>query len=111
MVFNMTSVNGSHKWIPAGAVHDPKAHILKDEDLTWKQFNEAVPHMIGSMKENDWPEDRVDMHVAFWSALQNYHWHHTFDTQTMCSPTLPSPEEMLLAPLSRQLQQLVTSED
>ncbi|KAG1717344.1 hypothetical protein EDB19DRAFT_1900328 [Suillus lakei] len=61
----MTSTDGSHKWIPAGAAQDPKAQVLKDDNLTWEQFNEAAPCMIISMKENDWPVDRVDMHVAF----------------------------------------------
>jgi hypothetical protein len=81
----MTSMDGSHKWIPAGAARDPKAHVLKDENLSWEQFNEAAPHMIGLMKENDWPEDRVDMHVAFWSALQNHCWCHAFDTHKQCA--------------------------
>ncbi|KAG1720518.1 hypothetical protein EDB19DRAFT_1835946 [Suillus lakei] len=76
----MTSTDGSHKWIPAGAARDPKAQVLKDDNLTWEQFNEAAPRMIISMKENDWPVDRVDMHVAFWSMLQNHHWRHAFNT-------------------------------
>jgi hypothetical protein len=35
--------------------------------------------MIMLMKENDWPDDRIDMHIAFWSALQNHRWCHNFD--------------------------------
>lgn len=35
--------------------------------------------MIAIMKENDWPDDRVNMHIAFWSALQNHRWHHNFN--------------------------------
>ncbi|KAG2061335.1 hypothetical protein BDR06DRAFT_867424, partial [Suillus hirtellus] len=58
---------------------DPKAHVLKDENLTWEQFNEAAPRMILVMRENDWLDDRIDMHVAFWSALQNHHWWHDFN--------------------------------
>ncbi|KAG1809924.1 uncharacterized protein HD556DRAFT_1223149 [Suillus plorans] len=71
--------DGLHKWIPAGAARDPKAHVLKDENLTWEQFNEAAPRMIMIMRENDWLDDRIDMHVAFWSALQNHRWRHDFD--------------------------------
>ncbi|KAG1847686.1 hypothetical protein DFJ58DRAFT_717168 [Suillus subalutaceus] len=33
-------------WIPAGAARDPKAQIVKDESLTWEQFNEAAPRML-----------------------------------------------------------------
>jgi hypothetical protein len=35
--------DGLHKWIPAGAARDPKVHIVKDENLTWEQFNKAAP--------------------------------------------------------------------
>ncbi|KAG2148160.1 uncharacterized protein EDB93DRAFT_1085123 [Suillus bovinus] len=76
----LPTADGMHKWIPAGAARDPKAQIVKDENLTWEQFNEAAPRMIVLMKENDWPDDRVAMHVSFWSALQNHRWRHDFDT-------------------------------
>ncbi|KAG1884024.1 hypothetical protein F4604DRAFT_1677190 [Suillus subluteus] len=71
--------DGTHKWIPTGATRDPKAQIVKDKNLTWEQFNEAALRMVTVMKENDWPDDRIDMHIAFWSALQNHHWRHDFD--------------------------------
>ncbi|KAG1748477.1 uncharacterized protein EDB91DRAFT_1079429 [Suillus paluster] len=35
--------------------------------------------MISSMKDHDWPEDRVDMHIQFWSALQTHRWRHAAD--------------------------------
>jgi hypothetical protein len=54
-------------------------HIVKDENLTWEQFNEAAPQMIMLMKENDWPDNRIDMHITFWSALQNHRWRHDFN--------------------------------
>ncbi|KAG1903423.1 isoprenoid synthase domain-containing protein [Suillus fuscotomentosus] len=59
---------------------DPKVQVVKDENLTWEQFNESAPHMVTFMKDNDWPDDRVNMHIAFWSTLQNHRWHHDFDT-------------------------------
>jgi hypothetical protein len=75
----LPTVDGMHKWIPAGAAQDPKAQIVKDENLTWEQFNEAAPRMVTLMKENDWPDDRINMHISFWSALQNHRWRHDFD--------------------------------
>ncbi|KAG2029022.1 hypothetical protein BDR03DRAFT_988036 [Suillus americanus] len=39
----LPTVDGLHKWIPAGSARDPKAQIIKDENLTWEQFNEAAP--------------------------------------------------------------------
>ncbi|KAG1876633.1 hypothetical protein DFJ58DRAFT_619393, partial [Suillus subalutaceus] len=38
-----------NKWIPAAAARDPKAQIIKDENLTWEQFNEAAPRMVSLM--------------------------------------------------------------
>ncbi|KAG1753702.1 uncharacterized protein EDB91DRAFT_1012769, partial [Suillus paluster] len=68
-----------NKWIPASAARDPKAQIIKDENLTWEQFNEAAPYMLTLMKENDWPNNRTNMFISFWSTLQNHRWCHDFD--------------------------------
>ncbi|KAG1875717.1 hypothetical protein F4604DRAFT_1581690, partial [Suillus subluteus] len=46
----LPSSDGIHSWVPAAAVKDPKAApVVKDEHLSWEQFNEAAPHMILSM--------------------------------------------------------------
>ncbi|KAG1867123.1 hypothetical protein C8R48DRAFT_704315 [Suillus tomentosus] len=75
------SADGLHSWVPAAAVKDPKAApVVKDENLTWEEFNEAAPRMISMMKVYDWPEDRILMHVQFWSALQSHRWRHVADT-------------------------------
>lgn len=75
----LPTADGLHKWIPAGAARDPKVQVTKDENLTWEQFNESAPRMVASMKQNDWPDDRINMHITFWSALQNHRWRHDFD--------------------------------
>jgi ribosomal protein S15P/S13E len=75
----MPAANGQQTWVHAGAIRDPKSVITKDENLSWEEFNEAAPRMITAMKLNDWPEDRVLMHVQFWTALQNHRWRHSFD--------------------------------
>jgi len=74
----MPTADGLNKWIPASTAQDPKAQVIKDKNLTWEQFNEAAPCMITLMKENDWPNDRVNMFISFWSALQNHRWRHDF---------------------------------
>ncbi|KAG2060457.1 hypothetical protein BDR06DRAFT_871756, partial [Suillus hirtellus] len=44
------SVDGLHLWVLAAAVKDPKAApVVKDENLTWEEFNEAAPRMISMM--------------------------------------------------------------
>ncbi|KAG1850011.1 hypothetical protein F4604DRAFT_1883737 [Suillus subluteus] len=58
--------NGIHTWVPAAAVKDPKATaVVQDKNLTWEEFNKAMPHMINMMKVQDWPNDRVNMHIQF----------------------------------------------
>ncbi|KAG1747495.1 hypothetical protein EDD22DRAFT_958239 [Suillus occidentalis] len=50
--------DGLHSWVPTAAVKDPKAApITKEEHLTWKEFNEAAPHMITMMRMHNWPND------------------------------------------------------
>jgi hypothetical protein len=76
----MPLVDSIHSWIPAAAVKDPKASpVTKDECLTWEEFNEVAPRMILSMRIYDWPNDQVQMHVQFWTALQEHRWHHAPD--------------------------------
>ncbi|KAG1748758.1 hypothetical protein EDD22DRAFT_917410 [Suillus occidentalis] len=71
--------DGLCRFIPAGAIRDP-ATVVKDEDLTWEEFNEATLRMIAAMKVHGWPTDRIDMHIDFWSALQNHRWRLAPDT-------------------------------
>lgn len=76
----LPAADGLHSWIPAAAVKDPKAApVVKDENLSWEEFNEAAPRMITMMKLYDWPNDRTDMHIQFWSALQTHRWRHAPD--------------------------------
>lgn len=75
----LPAANGLHSWIPATALKDPKTVVTKDENLSWEDFNQAAPRMVSAMKLQDWPEDRVDMHIHFWSALQSHRWRHSQD--------------------------------
>ncbi|KAG1889270.1 hypothetical protein F4604DRAFT_1876970 [Suillus subluteus] len=76
----LPSADGIHSWIPAAAVKDPKAApVVKDENLTWEEFNEAAPRMILFMKMHDWPDNRVNMHIQFWTVLQAHRWRHAPD--------------------------------
>ncbi|KAI6010203.1 hypothetical protein BKA83DRAFT_4068894 [Pisolithus microcarpus] len=68
--------NGQHVWVPASNTRD-KSAIIRDEDLTWEQFGEASVRFLEAMREHNWQEDRVEMHVKFWTALENHPWHHS----------------------------------
>jgi hypothetical protein len=77
----LPSSDGIHSWVPAAAVKDPKAApVTKDEHLSWEEFNEVAPRIILFMKMHDWPEDRIQMHIHFWNALQSHHWQHAPDS-------------------------------
>ncbi|KAI6020588.1 hypothetical protein EDC04DRAFT_2575922 [Pisolithus marmoratus] len=65
--------NGHHVWVPASNTRD-KSAIIKDEDLSWEQFSKASIRILGAMKEHDWQQDRIDMHVKFWTALEVHPW-------------------------------------
>lgn len=69
----LKSDNGQHVWIPASHSRD-KSAIIKDEDLTWEQFGEAGLRLINAMREHDWQRDRIDMHIKFWTALEEHPW-------------------------------------
>lgn len=76
----LPSSEGIHSWIPAAAVKDPKAMpVIKDEHLSWEEFNEVAPRMVTSMRQYDWPEERVKIHIQFWYALQVHRWQHSLD--------------------------------
>ncbi|KAG2079153.1 hypothetical protein BDR04DRAFT_1063702 [Suillus decipiens] len=54
----LPAADGLHSWVPAAVVKDPKAApVVKDENLSWEEFNEAASHMITSMKVHDWPNN------------------------------------------------------
>ncbi|KIN97237.1 hypothetical protein M404DRAFT_32459 [Pisolithus tinctorius Marx 270] len=65
--------SGQHLWVPASATRD-KASVIKDEDLTWEQFGEAALRMVEAMRNHDWPEESVQMHIDFWTALESHPW-------------------------------------
>ncbi|KAG1906131.1 uncharacterized protein F5891DRAFT_919798, partial [Suillus fuscotomentosus] len=91
-----TNVDGQQMWINADETHDPKAVITKDENLSWEHFNEAALRMITAIKQHEWPEDRINMHIQFWTALQNHRWRHTFDTLKQCTLLLYQSQQQRL---------------
>ncbi|KAI6141131.1 hypothetical protein EDD17DRAFT_1499303 [Pisolithus thermaeus] len=68
--------NGQHVWVPVSNSRD-KLAVIKDKDLTWEQFGEAAVCLMNTMREHDWQKDRVNMHVKFWTALEEHPWCHS----------------------------------
>ncbi|KAG1800680.1 uncharacterized protein BJ212DRAFT_1305217 [Suillus subaureus] len=55
----LPAVNGIHTWVPAAAVKDLKVSaVTRDENLSWEEFHEAMPHIINMMKVQDWLDNR-----------------------------------------------------
>ncbi|KAI5982413.1 hypothetical protein EDD15DRAFT_2400498 [Pisolithus albus] len=67
--------DGLHSFVPLAAAQ-AKGTITMDEDLSWEEFAEAAHRLATAMRENEWPEDRVDSHIKFWIALEGHPWRH-----------------------------------
>ncbi|KAG0703211.1 hypothetical protein DFH29DRAFT_803757, partial [Suillus ampliporus] len=71
--------DGQQTWVNADETRDSKMVITKDKNLSWEDFNEAAPRIIVAMKQQEWPEDHINMHITFCTSLQNHRWHHAMD--------------------------------
>ena len=53
-----------------------KKHKVKDEHLSWEEFSQVGNCMIAAMRQQEWPEDRVNMVDNFWIAFETHTWRH-----------------------------------
>ena len=53
-----------------------KKHKVKDEHLSWEEFSQAGYHMIAAMRQQEWPEEWVNMVRNFWIAFKTHTWRH-----------------------------------
>ncbi|KAG2074845.1 hypothetical protein BDR04DRAFT_1006988 [Suillus decipiens] len=58
-------MDGQQMWVNMDETRNSKTVITKDENLSWEEFNEAALCMIMAMKQQEWPEDRINMHISF----------------------------------------------
>ena len=65
------SPNGSHIFIPSTFAND-KAIIVQDDSLSFEQFRQATLHMVTTMRDSSWIKDHVNMHIKFWSNIENH---------------------------------------
>ncbi|KAG1751855.1 hypothetical protein EDB19DRAFT_1628274 [Suillus lakei] len=64
-----TLADGSSAWVTAASTRNARA-ILNDKDLPFEEFCQAYPHMLMTIEETDWPEDRIRMMAKFWRNIQ-----------------------------------------
>jgi hypothetical protein len=60
--------DSNHSFITSSVIKD-KAIVIKSKDLTWEQLTEAAICMLEAMKDQEWLDDHIKMHITFWSAL------------------------------------------
>ncbi|KAI9574137.1 hypothetical protein HD554DRAFT_2165639 [Boletus coccyginus] len=58
---------------------DDTYKLIANEDLAWEDFLEATPHIVISMRDNNWADDRIQMFVDFWTAIHRHPWRHASD--------------------------------
>ncbi|KAF8546402.1 hypothetical protein OG21DRAFT_1491251 [Imleria badia] len=53
-----------------------KKQKVKDEHLSWEEFSQANYRMVAAMKQQDWPDDRLNMVCDFWITFEMHTWRH-----------------------------------
>ncbi|KAJ6510710.1 hypothetical protein C8R45DRAFT_814545, partial [Mycena sanguinolenta] len=48
----------------------PSKNVVKDRDLTWRQFNVGKNNMLTAMEKHDWSRDSLRTLAAFWYNLE-----------------------------------------
>ncbi|KAF9230673.1 hypothetical protein BU15DRAFT_68995 [Melanogaster broomeanus] len=71
------SENGTHSFIALSSAK-AKALLIKDEDLSWEEFNQANFRMVNAMRQCEWAEERVrcNRHNAWLSLVFSLFWHN-----------------------------------
>ncbi|KIJ06741.1 hypothetical protein PAXINDRAFT_91553 [Paxillus involutus ATCC 200175] len=65
------SDNGIHSFVSLSSVK-AKSSLVKDEDLTWEEFGQANFRMINAMRESEWPDECIWMHIDFWLSIETH---------------------------------------
>ncbi|KAG2153400.1 hypothetical protein DEU56DRAFT_717287, partial [Suillus clintonianus] len=63
-----TASDGTTTWMPASTTR-PSATVIPDHNLSALDFAQAIPHLVASLTERGWDNERVHMLAAFWGAL------------------------------------------
>ncbi|KIK73233.1 hypothetical protein PAXRUDRAFT_112786, partial [Paxillus rubicundulus Ve08.2h10] len=63
--------NGTHSFIALSSAK-AKALLIKDEDLSWEEVGQAHFHMINAMRQCEWANAHVQMHIDLWLAIETH---------------------------------------
>ena len=53
-----------------------KKYKVKDKALSWEEFSQASYRMLNTMRQQEWPANRLKMIRDFWVALESHFWCH-----------------------------------
>ena len=53
-----------------------KKYKVRDEVLPWEEFSQANYRMLGAMRQQEWPDNRLKMVRDFWVTLETHFWCH-----------------------------------
>jgi hypothetical protein len=70
------STDGTPTLVPTASARD-KSHVTQDENLSMEQFGQASPRMIPFMYDHGWAQPHVQMHINFWSTIENHKWRNS----------------------------------
>ncbi|KAG2061716.1 hypothetical protein BDR06DRAFT_1015785 [Suillus hirtellus] len=70
--------DGTTVWISTAA-SKPSKHVVPDRFLSPVDFAQAVPWIIATLEEHDWPNQRILMLARFWGAIMTHHYWNSND--------------------------------
>ncbi|KAG1891647.1 uncharacterized protein F5891DRAFT_986681 [Suillus fuscotomentosus] len=72
-----TGDDSSTIWVSAGLTK-PSSKVVPDHNLSTVEFAQAVPRILKTMEEYDWPAQRITMLANFWgSIILHRYWNST----------------------------------
>jgi len=63
------TTDGLPTFVPVGSSKESRSSVHEDKDLSWDDLEIALPRALVAMEAANWPEARVKMFCAFWTAI------------------------------------------
>ena len=63
------TTDGLPTFVPVGSSKESRSSVREDKDLSWDDLEIALPRALVAMEAANWPEARVKMFRAFWTAI------------------------------------------